>query len=115
MSHESKLYRSRTNRILFGVCAGIAKRYGLEPVLVRIIFVVLAFLNGVGFVLYVLLFLFVPQEPGESVDVDRSKQVKDFVHTVEQKAENIASEVRDTAQSIKKEFIHNDQDDSSAK
>lgn len=116
MSQQSqKIYRSKDNRILFGVCAGIAKRYTTDPVLVRIGFVLLSLFNGIGVILYILLFIFIPEEPVEfNGEVDRSERLKDMVKTVEQKAEKVASEVRETAQSIKKEFTSNKQDSDSA-
>jgi phage shock protein PspC (stress-responsive transcriptional regulator) len=56
-----KLRRSATDRVLGGVCAGIAEYYGLDPVLVRVAFVLLAFLGGPGILLYIILLLVIPE------------------------------------------------------
>jgi phage shock protein PspC (stress-responsive transcriptional regulator) len=56
-----KLRRSTTDRVLGGVCAGIADYYGLDPVLVRVAFVLLAFLGGPGILLYLILLLVIPE------------------------------------------------------
>lgn len=57
-----KLYRSRDNRMIFGVCGGLAKHLGIDPLLVRLFFVLLVFANGIGLLLYLILFLLVPLE-----------------------------------------------------
>jgi phage shock protein PspC (stress-responsive transcriptional regulator) len=54
-----KLYRSTTNRKIWGVCGGLGDYFDIDPVLVRIIFVVLALTEGVGILLYILLTIFV--------------------------------------------------------
>jgi phage shock protein PspC (stress-responsive transcriptional regulator) len=51
-----RLYRDENNRILGGVCSGIAAYFGIDPVIVRVLFIV----SGIGFLLYVLLWIFVP-------------------------------------------------------
>ena len=37
-SESRKLYRSRSNRIIFGVCAGLAEFFGIDPTIVRLLF-----------------------------------------------------------------------------
>ena len=46
--------RDPTNRVLGGVCAGIANRFGVDPLMVRVVAVVAAFFGGVGIALYAL-------------------------------------------------------------
>lgn len=55
------MFRSR-NRILGGVCAGLAKSIGIDPLIIRIIWGVLVFIYGVGILLYLLLWIIVPEE-----------------------------------------------------
>jgi signal transduction histidine kinase len=56
------LRRDPSNGVVAGVCAGIAKSSGIDVLLVRIVFVALIFAGGLGVVLYVLLWAFVPAE-----------------------------------------------------
>jgi phage shock protein C len=63
MSNIKRLYRSRSERVFKGVCGGLAEYFSLDPILVRVLFVASAFAGGVGLVVYVLLWLFVPEEP----------------------------------------------------
>jgi phage shock protein PspC (stress-responsive transcriptional regulator) len=65
-----RLYRSRRDRMIAGVCGGIAEYFGIDPVLVRVGAVALTFLGGAGLFLYVAALLLVPREaegggPGE--------------------------------------------------
>ena len=58
-----RLYRSRTDSMLCGVCAGLAKYFNLDPTVVRLIFVLLFVLAGQGLLIYLILWLVVPLEP----------------------------------------------------
>jgi phage shock protein C len=63
MAATRKLYRSKTNRQLAGVCGGLAEYFNLDATLIRVLFVVLAVLGGSGVVLYLALWIIVPREP----------------------------------------------------
>ena len=54
-----KLYRDEAHKILGGVCSGVAAYFGIDPVIVRVLFIVFAF-TGFGVLLYLLLWIFVP-------------------------------------------------------
>jgi len=57
------LYRSRTNRQIAGVCGGLAQYFNIDATLIRVIFAVLAVMGGSGLLIYVILWLVVPEEP----------------------------------------------------
>ena len=63
MAEVRKLYRSRTNRQVAGVCGGLAEHFNLDATLIRVLFVVLAVLGGSGILIYVAMWIIVPQEP----------------------------------------------------
>jgi phage shock protein C len=63
MAEVRKLYRSRTNRQVAGVCGGLAEHFNMDATLIRVLFVVLAVLGGSGIVIYVAMWIIVPQEP----------------------------------------------------
>jgi phage shock protein PspC (stress-responsive transcriptional regulator) len=54
-----RLYRDENNKILGGVCSGIAAYFGIDPVIVRILFI-LFIISGIGIIAYIFLWLFVP-------------------------------------------------------
>ena len=57
-----RLYRARDQRIIGGVCGGLAKYFGIDPVIVRIIAIALVFAGGAGFLAYLAAWLLVPEE-----------------------------------------------------
>ena len=57
------LSRPRHNRVIAGVCAGIAARFGLSPLTVRVLFLLSCLLPGPQFLVYLALWLLLPQEP----------------------------------------------------
>jgi phage shock protein C len=63
MDSTRKLYRSRTDRTVAGVCGGLAQYFGTDPTVIRVLFVVLAVLGGSGLVIYLAMWILVPMEP----------------------------------------------------
>jgi phage shock protein C len=63
-----KLYRSRTERWFAGVCGGLGQYFDVDPTLVRVIFVILSLTFGSGLLIYLVLWLIIPNEP-ESTSV----------------------------------------------
>lgn len=59
-----RLYRSRSDSVIGGVCGGLAKYFGIDPVIVRIVAVVAAFFGGAGILAYIAAMLLVPDEDG---------------------------------------------------
>lgn len=58
-----RLYRSTTDRMIAGVCGGIAEYFNIDPVIVRIIAVILLLPGGLpGFLPYVILWIIVPED-----------------------------------------------------
>ena len=50
------------NRVIAGVCAGLARRFGLSPTTVRLLFVVSCLLPGPQFLIYIALWIIMPSE-----------------------------------------------------
>jgi len=58
-----RLYRSKTDRMIGGVCGGLGKYFNLDPVLMRLLWVVLFLCGGVGFLGYIIAWIIMPEEP----------------------------------------------------
>ncbi len=61
-----RLYRSRKNRMLGGVCGGIAEYFEIDPVIVRLIAVALFFVGGSAILAYIIALIVIPYEPLET-------------------------------------------------
>lgn len=56
-----KLYRSDENKMLAGVCGGIAEYFGVDPTLIRLAWVVFSLLGGSGLLAYILAAIIIPR------------------------------------------------------
>ncbi len=63
INSKKRLYRSRTDRRVAGVCGGIADYLAVDPTLVRIIWAIFALAGGPGIVLYIIMAAIIPEEP----------------------------------------------------
>ncbi len=67
MSSEVKrLYRSRKERMIAGVCGGLADYLSVDPTVVRLLFVLALFLGGPGGLVYLILWIVVPDAPTQT-------------------------------------------------
>ncbi len=62
-----KLYRSRKTGIIAGVCSGLAEYFDMDPVLIRILFVVAIFITGLGLVAYFIAWIIMPEKESERI------------------------------------------------
>lgn len=58
-----RLYRSRRDRMIAGVCGGLAEYFNMDPTIVRIIAVVALIAGLGGFLAYIIMWIVVPEEP----------------------------------------------------
>jgi phage shock protein C len=63
-----RLYRSRKQRIIAGVCGGIAEYFGIDPVLIRLAWVLFCLAGGAGVLFYIIAWIIIPPAP-DYVDV----------------------------------------------
>ena len=58
-----RLYKSATDKMLFGVCGGVAEYFDIDPTIVRLAWALLAFACGGGIVAYVVAAIVIPDKP----------------------------------------------------
>jgi phage shock protein C len=65
---QKRLHRSRTERMIAGVCGGLAEYFNIDPTLVRVLWVLAVLLAGTGVLAYIILWILmpldVPMQPG---------------------------------------------------
>ena len=95
MATPKRLHRSRTNKLLVGVCGGLAEYFGTDPTLVRVLWLLLSFFSaGLFLVLYLVLAIIMPLEGStatEPVDV-----VRENIRTFPTEAEEAGRRIADT-------------------
>ena len=60
---EKKLYKSESNKMICGVCGGIAEYFNIDPTLVRLGWVALSLMGGFGILPYILAAIIIPSDP----------------------------------------------------
>lgn len=78
---QKRLYKSRTNRMIDGVCGGIAEYFDIDPTIIRIVWVLITLLGGSGFIFYIVAMIVMPVNPqhvsGAPVQAGGSSQTGD--------------------------------------
>lgn len=62
MSEYKKIYRSSRNRIIAGVCGGLAEYLNIDPTIVRVLWVLFMCIGGSGILAYIICALIIPSE-----------------------------------------------------
>ena len=88
---EHRLYRSKTDSMVGGVCGGLGKYFGIDPTLVRLVFVLLVVFGGGGVLLYIILWIVIPLE-GRAPATSQE--------TIQQNAQDLAERAREFGKGI---------------
>lgn len=91
---ERRLFRDPDDRILGGVCSGIAKYFGIERTILRLVFALTVFFGGTGLVLYLILWMVIPKA---KTTADKLRMAGDPVNV-----ENIQKKVKDNLNKLGK-------------
>ena len=91
---EKRLYRSISDRMIWGVCGGLAKYFDMDPTIVRIIFVLLIFANGLSVLAYIIMAIVVPPEGSKTTEPKET--VKENVEEIKKTAEEFGREISST-------------------
>ncbi len=63
MEKNKRLYRSAKSKVFGGVAGGIAEYFDIDPIIIRLLFVIIAFAGGGGAIVYLILWIALPLEP----------------------------------------------------
>ncbi len=74
---SERLYRDENNKLLGGVCAGLANYFGIDKLVVRILFILFAFGFGFGFVIYLILWVAIPSTASTTIGSARKRLFRD--------------------------------------
>jgi phage shock protein C len=86
-----RLYRSKTDRQLSGVCGGLAQYFGVDSTLVRLVFLLMLIFGGSGFIIYIIMAIVVPEEGSTA------RTPEEVMHA---NAQELADRARDFGKSI---------------
>jgi len=60
---QKKLYRSKDERMIWGICGGMANYFDFDPTIIRVLWVISLFFGGFGILAYIVLRFVIPLEP----------------------------------------------------
>src|SRR2546425_4122143 len=81
-----RLTRSETDKRIAGVCGGLGEYFGIDPILIRVAFVLLAFMGGTGVIAYVVLWIVLPKgQPGVAPAAHPRARVSPALHIAEER------------------------------
>lgn len=63
-NQTKRLYRSKTNRMIAGVCGGLGEYFNVDPTLIRLLWLLLALCGGSGILIYLICWIIIPEESG---------------------------------------------------
>jgi len=91
-----RLTKSISDKVICGVCGGIAEYLTIDPVLIRLLFVILALSGGSGVIIYIILCLIVPEATSTATTTQEviAENSKDLEKTIETAAANVETAVK---------------------
>jgi phage shock protein PspC (stress-responsive transcriptional regulator) len=96
MSNTKKLYRSKIDRVVFGVCGGLGEYFEVDSLILRILFILLTFTGGSGIIIYLILAVIIPD--GEE---QKKTKGKELINEAQEKTQEIAEELKGSGSWIK--------------
>ncbi len=91
---EKRLYRSKSDRMIWGVCGGLAKYFDVDPTLIRIIAVLSIFISGAGIIAYIILAIVIPSESSKATEPKDA--IKENVEELKKTASELGREIQST-------------------
>ncbi len=87
-----KLFRSETDRMIGGVCGGLAEYFNIDSTIVRLIFALIIVYGGTGLVLYIILWIVIPTQ--SATDLSSEEVMASNAKEIKQKGKKIVNEVK---------------------
>lgn len=91
MEQPKRLTRSISNKVIAGVCGGLGEYFNIDPTILRILFVALVVWGGSGVLLYIVLWLVIPEAGKESLPAEQR---------IEQAGKEMGAKAQDMAKSL---------------
>ena len=106
---KKRLYKSRKNKMIGGVCGGIAEYFNIDPTIVRIIAGILCLLRGIGLLVYIIACIVMPYND-EDFSEDETENLKSANIDPEDVKKTSGSKTGAKSESKKNEKMHSDED-----
>jgi phage shock protein C len=75
-SEQKKLYRSKENKLIGGVCGGLGEYFDVDPTIIRLLWVIVILMGGSGILIYLVLWVVIPEKKDNISKKDDGKEEK---------------------------------------
>lgn len=98
MTYQKRLYRSEDNKIFAGVCGGIGEYFDVDPMLIRILWLIFSFMAGWGVLLYIICWVLIPTKSSIAMTTEEvvHKNVQEIKDTVVETAHTVKEAIAPT-------------------
>ncbi len=106
LNQQRRIYRNTDDKVLGGVCSGLAAYFGVDPVIIRLVFVALFFAGGFAFLIYIICWIAIPKasSPAEKM----AMMGKPFTfYDVKKNVQREAQDVKQNFERLKYEYVQN--------
>jgi phage shock protein C len=83
---EKKLYRSRDKKVVAGIAGGLGDYLDIDPVIIRIILVLITIFHGIGILIYIIMWIAVPELPYPKTASQSANTGEDTINTPKQES-----------------------------
>ncbi len=90
---NKSLHRSQSDKILAGVCGGLAEYFRVDSTIIRLLFILVVALGGSGLLVYLILWLIMPKNAGGTAVINEQR-VKEFASEIKEKANDLREEFK---------------------
>lgn len=97
-----RLFRSRTNKVIAGVCGGLGEYFSIDATIIRLIFVISVVVWGTGIIVYLVMMIVMPLEGAKEAEPNIGARVRESAEEIKQTAKKIASDFKDAKPNSKK-------------
>jgi len=87
----TRITKSKTDRVIEGVCGGLAEYFGIDSVIVRLLFVALTFIHGMGVILYIILAIIMPK--AEKIDQSPKETIRENIQEISERMKEAGEEM----------------------
>ena len=103
---EKRLLRSRRKKVFAGIAGGLSEYLDVDPVIIRVIFVLITIFHGIGVIIYIIMWIVIPEEPfdmsfAEKSPDDENKFENQFSEDFKQTANSVFDEAKLAAEQAK--------------
>lgn len=89
---EKKLQRSRKHKVFAGLAGGLGEYLDIDPIIVRVIFVLITIFHGVGLIIYIIMWIVIPEEPFDVLFTQQDQNSTENSKKTESEGSNLGSQ-----------------------